>query len=113
VKTVKFEQFESNNFRVVHADGAFGGPTPSGLLYAVFFSQTPPIPKEVAYEVKDDGNLGDEISSGRSSSSAIQRRIEVGVLMDLNTAKAFYQWLGQQIEQLEKTVLSAQSEGKK
>jgi hypothetical protein len=107
LKTVRFEQHESNDFRVVHADGAYGGPTPNGLLYTVFYTQTPAIPSTLVHEIKEDGNIGEEIVPDRVISSAIERRIEFGVLMDLNLTKSFHKWLGQQIAQIENLVASA------
>lgn len=44
VKTVSFAHRESQSFRVIHVDGAFGGLTPNGKLYAAMYSQIPPNP---------------------------------------------------------------------
>lgn len=97
--SVRFKQQESNQFRIIHTDGVFGGPTPGGLLYVTVYSQIPPLPSEVTQEVLPGGALGKEI--GRVSGMAIERRLEAGLIMDLTMAKAMRDWLTTQIAALE------------
>jgi hypothetical protein len=98
-KSVTFRFHESQQFHVVHVDGIFGGPTPGGLLYATLFTQLPPLPYEVTHEVLPTGALGKELS--RIPEVAIPRRVEVGLLMDLNMCQAMRDWLSTQVEILQ------------
>ena len=45
---VAFDFIKSEYFRVIHADGALGGPTPQGLVHMAFYSERPPIPRRMS-----------------------------------------------------------------
>src|SRR5579863_8383398 len=91
--SVKFDFIKSAAFRVVHADGMFGGPTPRGDLFIGFYSERFPIPTTVYHEIKNTGELGEEIRSERVGRQGILREVEIGVKCDLDVAKVFVQWL--------------------
>jgi hypothetical protein len=103
---VRFHYIKSNAYRVVHADGIIGGPTPSGLIHASFFSERLPIPTVVDQAVTDIGGgrgvLGNEIA--REGKNGLVREVEVGVAMTLDMAKRLHTWLGKNIEQLEAAI---------
>jgi hypothetical protein len=99
LKSLTFKHREDQQFRVIHVDGIFGGPTPRGLLYATLFTELPPLPSEVTHELLPSGTLGKEL--GRSNDAAIQRRIEVGLIMDVQVCKAIRDWLSAQVDILE------------
>jgi hypothetical protein len=101
-KEVKFDYIKSNFFRIVHADGVFGGVSPHAKIYMTFWSSRPPIPTQVVHRVTVDGTLGEEIRDKRTGRDAIIREAEVGVLMDLDIAKSFRSWLDERIKALEK-----------
>lgn len=101
-KTTSFLHRESPSFRVVHVDGAFGGLTPTGKVYAAMYSQLPPIPTLVVQEVSEEGKLGDEVQ--REISPHIDRVLEVGLVMDLSTATVFRDWLDRKITELQELV---------
>jgi len=98
-RSLTFKHREGQQFHVIHVDGIFGGPTPRGLLYATLFTELPPVPSEVTQELLPSGTLGKELS--RSSDPAIQRRIEVGLIMDVQMCKAMRDWLSTQVDILE------------
>ncbi len=98
----KFDFIKSPAFRVIHADGMFGGPTPRGDLFISFYSERFPIPTSALYEVTSAGELGEEIRSEREGRKGVVREVEVGVKCDLEVAKAFAKWLQQKIEEIEK-----------
>lgn len=100
--SVQFHYIKSNHFRVAHGDGAVGGVTPSGLIHACFYSERPAIPTVVTQSVSPAGELGGEIS--RSGRDGIVRELEVDVLMSLQVARSFRQWLDTQIAQLESLI---------
>jgi hypothetical protein len=90
---VKFHYIKSNDFRVVHVDGVFGGVTPTGDIFVSVFNQRPPIPNVTVQPVKENGELGEEILSERVSRDGIIRELEVGLAMRPDVAEAMIRWL--------------------
>lgn len=97
--SVRFKHTQSSQFRIVHVDGFYGGPTPTGLLFTNVYTLLPPLPTEILQEVMANGVLGKELS--RQVEAAIERRFEVGLLMDASVTRALRDWLSQQLEVLE------------
>jgi len=93
---IKFEFKDSTLFRIIHADGVFGGPTPSGDLYLSFYNEHQPMPESVVHTV--DGDMpGEEIMAERVASSGIARTNEVGVVMSFASAVVLKEWLSKRI----------------
>ncbi len=88
---VDFHFIKSNNFRVIHADGAWGGQTPSGSIAMIFYSERSPMPKRVVHELRPDGKLGPEIS--RDSRKGFVREAEVQIILSPSVAKSLIPWL--------------------
>ena len=100
LKSIEFHYIKSNGFRVIHADGVWGGPTPRGYLTMAFYSERHPIPLKLTHEIKPEGTLGDPID--RDTKEGIVREVEVEVMLDLDMAKSLLPWLEEKIEALEK-----------
>lgn len=96
---VKFDYIKSNQFRVIHVDGAHGGVSPKGLIQMAFFSERAPIPTSETYSL-EQGKLGQRKEVEQRD--AIVREVEVETLIDLQVAKVIVQWLGERINQAEK-----------
>ena len=94
-----FHYIKSNGFRVVHADGVWGGPNLRGYITMSFFSERHPIPRRLTHEVKPDGKLGQEID--REIRDGTIREVEVEVMVDLAMAKSLNSWLAEKIQILE------------
>ena|SRR5258708_3293381 len=99
---LRIEYIKSNLFRVVHADGAFGGISPRLDLFITFYSERFPIPKVLTYEMTPSGATGQEIQSERETKAGVIREVEIGVMLDLLTAKSLAEWLNGKIAELEK-----------
>ncbi|HET7501633.1 MAG TPA: hypothetical protein VFK02_11535 [Kofleriaceae bacterium] len=103
---VRFHYIKSSAFRVVHADGVVGGPTPSGLIHLSFFSERLPIPTIVDHAASDAGGgrlmLGEEIA--KEGKEGVVREVEVGVVMTIDMAKKLHMWLGDNIQRIETAV---------
>lgn len=97
---INFHYIKSNNFRVVHADGVFGGLTPSGDIFASIFSQRPAIPNLTVNQIKENGELGPEIE--RVSKDGIIRELEVGLAMRPETAEQLIKWLQERVTEFRK-----------
>lgn len=99
---IPYHYIKSNYYRVVHADGAFGGVTTRGLIHMDLFSERNPIPQMMTLQVQPDGRLGEEIAGGTVKREGVVREMEVGATMDLSTAKAILTWLQDKIDVLER-----------
>jgi hypothetical protein len=97
--TVKFHLIKGNFFRVIHADGAIGGITPSGEIFLSLFSERGAIPQLIEQAINADGSLGEEIK--KSGKDGIVREIEVGVVLSAKAAKGIAEWLAKQAQILE------------
>jgi hypothetical protein len=109
-KEIRFDYLKSSLFRVVHADGAFGGPTPRGGVHIAFWNERAPIPNQVVHLVTPDGKLGEEDRAKRVTRDAIIREVEVGVTMSLPAAKSFLAWLQDKIKVAEEVLEEGKSE---
>ena len=101
-KRLQIDFRRSASFRIVHADGVWGGVTPYGKVYMTFFSEAPPLPEAMAYSLSADGTALEEVRADRRGSTNPTREVEVGVVMDLNVAKSFLKWLAEKIDWIEK-----------
>ena len=100
-KKIKFSFIKSSYYRVIHADGAHGGVTPRGTIFAAFYNERAPIPQRTVHAVKGD-SLSTELREERIEKEGFVREVEVGIVMDVNTATALHKWLGDKIGELEK-----------
>jgi hypothetical protein len=97
---VAFDYIKSNQFRVIAADGAFGGLSPNGReIRMALFNERRPIPRKTVHPVTADGTLGAEDLNRRETRQAFVREIEVDVVLDLETAAILHTWLGDKIQQ--------------
>jgi len=96
---VSFDYIKSNQFRVIHVDGAHGGITPKGhVIQMALFSERAPIPRRETYKLQE-GKLGERTE--KVERDAIIREVEVEALIDIETAKRIAEWLKEKIEQAE------------
>ena len=94
--TLSIDFIKSNLFRVIYADGIWGGIGPHGFIQMALYSDRTPIPKRVDFKFQQ-GILGDEIS--REGRPGIVREIEAEVLISRQTAISLRDWLTQKIEE--------------
>ena len=94
--TISFRHEMSNFHRVVHVDGAYGGPTSGNQVHMALYSERNPIPHVVTHSVTPDAQLGQELH--REQRVEVQREVEVTVIMRHETARALHEWLGTLLE---------------
>jgi hypothetical protein len=95
---VAFHYVKSNGFRTVHGDGMIGSVTPRGLIHFAIYTERPAIPQVVVHELDTQGKVGAIVGSpmGRDG---IVRELEVDIVLDLQTAKSFREWLDLRLEE--------------
>jgi hypothetical protein len=95
-------QFErSPNYRLVAADGAWGGPTPRGHIIVNFFVDVPVAPLSVTHALSEDGQLGPEVERSPTQNDArprVSREFEMGVLLSPEDAESIANWLLDQVD---------------
>ena len=110
-KKLRFHYIKSNNFRVVHVDGAHGGITPHGYIFFAVYNDRAPIPQVTVHEIDEDGSVTTEdIRDERISKDGIVREVEVGLVMDLATAESLQRWLEEKINKLKELQKKAPKE---
>ena len=97
-KQVKFEFYESPEYRHIYANGAFGGPTAKGEIKFDLFIEYRKGPDAVYHSVTPDG-LGPEVDREPEDLPFI-RESQVGVVMTVSEAENFARWLMGHVEQV-------------
>jgi hypothetical protein len=98
---VAFHFIKSNFFRVIHVDGMWGGMTPNGNIHITLYNERGAIPKRLVFGFEEDGTLTDEILKKRESRGGIVREVESELVMDLETAKGFRDWIINAVSEVE------------
>jgi hypothetical protein len=104
---ISFDYLKSQFFRVVHADGAIGGITPSGCIHFSFYSERPAIPQRQTFALNRDGSLGQSIAEKTVVRNAVVRELDVDVVMNIDVARSLAVWLSQQVKLYEEKVEEA------
>ena len=84
---------------VLHVDGMFGGLTPSGQLYVAFFSEHAQLPEAEILRRDPEGDTYRPV--GADQLQGVVREVGVEVIMTLNVARAFQEWLNVRIKMAE------------
>jgi hypothetical protein len=105
---VVFKYVKSNFFRVIHADGAWGGLNPRGNIHMSFYNERAALPDTSTLTISSDGNLVKPEEP--QTSGAVIREIECDVILDLRTAIGLRKWLDDQIKQLQELIKEAQQQ---
>ena len=101
VVSIEFER--SSNYKIIPADGAWGGPTPRGHILVDFFVDVPATPLSVTHSLGDDGQLGPEVDRSpapQGNRPRVSREFEIGVLLSPDDAEGVARWLLDQVELL-------------
>src|SRR5262245_651851 len=96
-KTIAYDFIKSNFFRVIHADGAFGGLSPNGYVHMQLYNERRAIPKTMVHAI-EGGELGGKLVAKRKERKALVREVEVDVVMNIAQAEALRAWLEDKIE---------------
>lgn len=99
---VKYKYIFQNDYNPKYINGAYGGINPQGEIVANFYFERTPLPVSQSYQIDDKGRVTDALESEPSDlNQSLIRFIENGVIMNYETAKEIYEWLGLHIQKLE------------
>ncbi len=104
---VVIKYYKSNFFRVIHADGAWGGLSARGDIHISFYNERAAIPDISRFVIS-----GGEIIKPEEfqSISKVVREVEVDVVVDLGTAMSLRDWLNDRIDALQTLISENQIE---
>lgn len=110
--TLTFFYEKSSQFRVIHVDGAHGGPSPDGSnIVMSLFSERRPIPKEEEFFWTPNGPMG-EMAKPPVKREGIMREVDICAIMDERVARTLVLWLLKHIQALEELQKSQASSSK-
>ena len=89
---------KADGFRVLPAEGALGGITPSQMYQINFYIEAPNIPSDVTHELSEEGKLGPQLGHTQSGGEIV-RELQCAVLMSVQQAEALARWIMNTIEQ--------------
>ena len=93
-KNIKYLFKKDDDYRIIPANGVWGGPTPRGDIRADFFCEFESLPKEIHHAVDEDGRLGQELKRIPSTEDiTIQRNFLVGMILTVEQADSIGRWL--------------------
>lgn len=95
-KEFEIKYVKSTDFKNYFSTGVIGGGTLNGLININFFVDTIKLPERVARKIKDD-LISNEETKPKTALGSI-RELQVGILVDINTAKKIEKWLHERIE---------------
>ena len=92
----------SDNFSLKFINGAFGGPTSdNNNIVMNFYFENLELPKKYELNVGDDGNITESVIGAENIE--VNRKVESGIIMNLDTAKSIHKWLEDTIKSLEQS----------
>lgn len=100
---IAFDYIKSNSFRVLHVDGAHGGPHRDGLVLNLY-SERKPIPKTTVHPItqlpdqEKAYSIGDELVEKRKELPALVREVEACVIMNRATAESIAKFIIEQLQ---------------
>lgn len=101
-RQIKFRYVFPENYNPTYCNGAFGGISTHGEIVANFFLERMPIPNSMTNQVNPDGSLGGIVAVDPNDyEETVIRYVSTGVVLSEDNAKAIYEWLGEQIQELE------------
>lgn len=105
VRKIKFNYVKSNLFRVIHTDGVTAASSPNGNITINLYSQRFSVPKEVIFDLDEDGAIVGEgfipDQEEQSIETTIIREIDTLAVMSLETAEELLSQLQDIIAQYE------------
>ena len=93
----------SRDYRILPANGCFGGPTSRGEIMVYFFEEHFPVPSLIIHEVTDAGSLGKE-KARHTEGAALVRELQVAIVMSPVQAESIAKWILGKVDEFKKRV---------
>ncbi|ALA70050.1 hypothetical protein GT50_07420 [Geobacillus stearothermophilus 10] len=101
-KAVHFKYLFPDDYNPVYVNGAHGGISPQGEIVVNFYFERRPLPYEETYVFEGTGQPARKTDvRPPDHEENVIRYVSTGVVMNLETAKLFHEWLGEHIMMLE------------
>ena len=97
--TVAFDYIKSQDFKVIRADGAIGGVTPSGHIHMALYSERQAIPRRIVNELNADGTLGAVLDDKTETRGSMVREMDIDVFLTRDVAKNIGDWLLERVKE--------------
>lgn len=98
---VKFVFVKAPDYRIIAANGAFGGLTPQGLLKVDLYIDYTATPEFITHSVRSDGLIGQEVER-KPSDKIISRELQVGMLLPIHIAEVIANWMLTKVREAKK-----------
>jgi hypothetical protein len=98
MRSIKVKYIKTEDFKTVFSTGIYGGVGSNGLINMTFFVDTPAMPLFETANIDDQNKTVGERKS--ENDADIVREVQFGTMLDLNSAKQIYEWLGKKIEEI-------------
>lgn len=95
-KQIKVFYEHDPGYRMIAANGIFGGITPRGELRIDFFSEYSEVPKSVTLRITKEGTVTEE----QDTNPRIVRMIQMGVLVPADHIESFADWFQAKAEEI-------------
>ncbi|HDQ07105.1 MAG TPA: hypothetical protein ENN36_10360 [Candidatus Bathyarchaeota archaeon] len=99
--TIKFTHKFPEDYRIVPANGAWGGISARGDLVMHFFVEHAEVPSEEIICKKIDGSI--ETSTKQKKEIKVTRAMQFGVMLPRDQATALAQWILEKVEKFEES----------
>lgn len=93
-KEVTIKMVKDSNYRVVYANGVYGGIGPSGELRFDLFQDFREFPEEEYYFLTEDGHLGDKKGQNPEVPDLVRLR-KIGVIIPAEKIPDIVKWLNE------------------
>ena len=97
-----FKYIYNYSYNPVYVNGAHGGLSPRGELVMNFYLERPPLPEEIRHEINQNGTIGNVTGEEpKDLNSSMVRFIDNGVILNFESARNLYFWLGERLQEME------------
>jgi len=98
-KEIKFIHKRSDDYKLIYANGVFGGPTPRGEIVCHFFVEAFDIPESQTFELTKEGKIGKQIKT-EAEKVPVTRELKVGIVLRPDVAENVANWLIEKVKKL-------------
>ncbi|WLA78989.1 hypothetical protein [Bradyrhizobium elkanii] len=99
---VAIDYVKAPDFRVMWADGAFGGVTPNGHVHCALYTERYAIPRRQIFKLDEAGALGPEVVEKQISRGSVVRELSCDLFLSPQTAENLAHWLLSQVALMKK-----------